>query len=393
MEKYINNELPLDELESAYEQTLKMVFETINYYPIYGSVHQREAAEFFGRILSENGWHSVVDEYYFRDLSSVPFAQKPHKYNEFYADYLSIPKYNVYAEMDSGKPGTTLILSGHFDIDIVDKNDVSYSFRKAEIINNKLFGRGATDMLSGLCVLASAACFLRNIDWCGKLLFIGVVDEEIGGNGTIRACEYLESKGYLAGNCKCIIAEPSKCQKCTETMGFLPFSMKFTSNVVHMNAQTEDNAMDKLYRALKRIADLTRDPNISINIGKISGGCDASLPMDELIIDGVVAMTSKYSIDSVKEMLRFDEASTIIYAPLQIEPYLCPDHNKEHVLFPSACDATIFGHYSVPTIVWGPGSLEQAHTIDEFIEVDEIKKYISCFGSYIKKEMTHNNTV
>ena len=75
---------------------------------------------------------------------------------------------------------------------------------------------------------------------------------------------------------------------------------------------------------------------------------------------------------------------------LQIEPYKNTSFAKGK-LFPSACDAPIFGKYGIPTIVWGPGSLEQAHTENEYIDLQEVQKYITELHKYIYECMSNEN--
>ena len=51
------------------------------------------------------------------------------------------------------------------------------------------------------------------------------------------------------------------------------------------------------------------------------------------------------------------------------------DNKREVVSF--GTEAGLFQEIGISTVVCGPGSIEQAHTIDEFIELNEIKKCLS----------------
>lgn len=368
----------------AYVETVELTMRVINEYPIYGSNGQKKAAEIYHNYFTQNGWECIVDEYSYDDIKDIDYVRKVWEYDVFYKDYMNKTKYNVYAFLDSHKPGKTFIFNGHFDIDIIDKVDLNRSYRNAKIVkNNILLGRGSTDMLSGLNSLATINNLLKEVDWCGKIIFTAVVDEEIGGNGTIRACQYLCDNGYLDNVSECIIAEPSKCLKCNESMGFLPFDISINSKVVHMNAQTQMDATEKLRHIMNAFANLKKYDSMNINIGQLSGGTDLSLPIDELKVRGICSVRSGITLEKLKELLNNCVRDTsITFIPLQIEPYINTSF-PDGTLFPSACDAPIFGKYNIPTIIWGPGSLEQAHTENEYIDLHEVQKYITELHEYI----------
>ena len=52
-------------------------------------------------------------------------------------------------------------------------------------------------------------------------------------------------------------------------------------------------------------------------------------------------------------------------------------------------EAGLFQEIGISTVVCGPGSIEQAHKVDEFIELDELKKCIN-FLNGLKKQSTSN---
>jgi acetylornithine deacetylase/succinyl-diaminopimelate desuccinylase-like protein len=52
---------------------------------------------------------------------------------------------------------------------------------------------------------------------------------------------------------------------------------------------------------------------------------------------------------------------------------------------PWFCDACYFAERGMPAIALGPGSIEQAHTKDEWIEVDELEQGVEFFGKFLSK--------
>ncbi len=53
-------------------------------------------------------------------------------------------------------------------------------------------------------------------------------------------------------------------------------------------------------------------------------------------------------------------------------------------------DAAILAATGVPTIVFGPGSIRQAHTIDEWVEIDQLQQAVELLVRFITQE--HQNT-
>ena len=377
-------------IERAYSDALKLTMEIINLYPIYNSKSQKEAQQVFGEYLKLNGWNVFFDDFYYSQIKDYDFVRKPWEYDDYYDNYQSVIKHNLYAVLDSGLVGPTILLNGHIDIDIIDKSDKMKSYKKSSITDEGcLLGRGSTDMLFGLSSLSVVKNFLSGKEWKGKIIFTSVVDEEIGGNGSIKACQWLRERGYFndISNTRCIIAEPTNNLMCNQSMGFLPFNVCIRSDSVHMNAQSKVNPIEKLVSIINQIDSAKkRYTGLNFNIGMMKGGEDPSLPISKLEIRGVIAMTPETTLDEIKFfMTGICKDCEIVFPNLQIEPYRFTDNSLKSCnnLFQSACDAPVFGRFQIPTIVWGPGSLCQAHTYDEFINLNECKAFINDLYSYI----------
>ena len=46
-------------------------------------------------------------------------------------------------------------------------------------------------------------------------------------------------------------------------------------------------------------------------------------------------------------------------------------------------DASAFGQCHIPTLVLGPGNIAQAHTADEFIEIDQLAKGLAVYQTFL----------
>jgi len=66
---------------------------------------------------------------------------------------------------------------------------------------------------------------------------------------------------------------------------------------------------------------------------------------------------------------------------------LTGDNSRGVVSF--GTEAGLFQEIGISTVVCGPGSIEQAHKVDEFIELDELKKCLKLLES-INNQSVHN---
>lgn len=114
---------------------------------------------------------------------------------------------NLIADFGSDE-GKKLAVSGHMDVvEAGDESEWKFPPFSGEIDGDKLYGRGTTDMKSGLAALAIAMCELKEegADLNGSVRFLGTVGEEIGRIGS----KQLVKEGYADGIDGLIIAEPT----------------------------------------------------------------------------------------------------------------------------------------------------------------------------------------
>lgn len=98
---------------------------------------------------------------------------------------------SVWTELDSGRPGKTMLLIGHIDtVDVTLENWKTDPFRATEI-DGKVYGRGAMDMKGGLaCLLSTLEYFAAHPErFSGKILAAFVSDEEGLSRGTYALCD------------------------------------------------------------------------------------------------------------------------------------------------------------------------------------------------------------
>lgn len=338
------------------------------------------------------------------------------------ADY---PRYNVIARYETGRQGPCVHFNSH--IDVVETGDgwTKDPFA-AELIDGKIYGRGACDMKGGLAasIIAAEALISSGIELKGAIEISGTADEESGGLGGVA---YLAEKGYFSKDRvdHVIIPEPLNVDRVClghrgvwwaeiETHGRIAHgSMPFLGDcaVRHMGAVVTEFE-DKLYPAMA--ARLTKMPVVpegakqsTLNINSIHGGQEEGaegLPSPcvpdscRMIIDrrflveedlnevkgevtGILdhLKTSREGFRyEIRDMLEVIPSMTDINSPVvqatanAIKDVLGKD--PDFICSPGTYDQKHIDRIGnlKDCIAYGPGILELAHQPDEYVEVEDM---------------------
>ncbi len=396
-----------------YQDQINLLRKLIELHPIYGAGSQKESIDIIEEILLQNSWNDIYrDVFKSKELINDKGYVSIKDFSEEFKNDTELEKINLISILDSGFDGPTVILNGHYDVDIVSNPHLwehRDGWKKANIIDNKLYGRGSSDMLAGLTsMLYVANSFTKKQkQWGGRIIFCAVTDEELGGNGSLHALKVLAKKGYLNNpdDCFVIIAEPSDNIIGTESLGFIHFKIVIKGKSVHMGvANQKDNAIYKTYEIIENFKTIithatesfgnTAKQSIKYNFGIINGGKDAAIPIGEISLEGAIFHPEDISIDKLKVNLRheinkFNSDALIDFSDFGFSGFKSSQNKLSRILldtrvsgdikeglFPSPCDARLFNLYGISNVVvYGPGSLSQAHSENEYITLESIKSY------------------
>lgn len=400
--------------EEDWQETLKLLAALIQSHPIYKSEGLWRAQDLIANHLrAQQGFSVFEDVFEAKDIKAISGYVDVTAFGSFYADYESFFKRNIIAIVDSERPGPTLLLNGHVDVDLVTSSEL-WSFKEGwksgRIIDGKIYGRGACDMLGGLvAMIATAIALSKNKQlWKGRLILTAVTDEEIGGNGTLRSLMWLKDRGYLDNkSLMALVAEPSGRNVALSSLGFMHFALQFRGQALHMGAaKREDNAlwslkkfMDQFESILHKSAQALNvtfsEQELAYNLGIVQGGSDATIPIASLLLEGVIFFPAKLNPHKFKSSISkiiqkeftnvkldwsdfFFEGAT--FPPSSLYESLLksqtPVWQVKDGYFRSPCDARLFKSYGIPTVIYGPGALEQAHSVDEYLCLNEL--YLYC---------------
>ncbi len=317
-----------------------------------------------------------------------------------------------------------IILSGHTDVVPVSKGWATDPF-DATIKEDKLFGRGSCDMKGFIaCALAYAPNFSTlNLD--RDIHFSFTFDEETACKGAPILIEELKKRGIK--DCICIVGEPTNMKIIDAHKGCYEYTTYFEGLAGHSSEPDKGvsavefaaryvNKLLELKEKLKEreIKDSIFDPPYStLQVGGIFGGIAHNVIADKCHVnwetrpvvkeDGIFLnheidkftneillpeMKKKYPKSSIKkhiigEITGFDRISNS--EACEFVSSITGDNSREVVSF--GTEAGLFQEIGISTVVCGPGSIQQAHKIDEFIKLSEIKKCISFLDGVKNKSL------
>ena len=304
-----------------------------------------------------------------------------------------------------------IILSGHTDVVPVSKGWSTDPF-KATIKNDKLYGRGSCDMKGFIaCTLAYAPVFTRSyLD--RDIHFCYTFDEETACIGAPLLIKELKKRNIKNGIC--IIGEPTNMKIIDAHKGMNEYTMHFGglaghSSKPHMGVNAIEYAsryINKLLKIRKELKErapkncIFDPPHSTLSIGGISGGIAHNVIADKCKVEWETRPVNKedgefvtYEIDKFvneellpdmkkvfpESFIRKEIIGEVIGFEKLDESEACEfvasitgDNSREVVSF--GTEAGLFQEVGISTVVCGPGSIEQAHKIDEFIELNELKK-------------------
>ncbi|WP_411139265.1 M20 family metallopeptidase [Streptomyces sp. C10] len=398
----------LADLAARREELTDLLARLIRAHPVYESPGQSEALDIAMRHLADSGLDARTTEVSLPQLAASPHYVDVPSFGGEFVRYGQIPRTGLTATRRFSTDGCHVVLNGHLDVEFVTAPQ-NWSepdlWSSGAVRGDRVYGRGASDMLGGV------ACYLHTLrslaphlgDAQGAVSVQLVLDEEIGGNGTLWQLLTMDDPRPDVA----IIAEPSDGRICGRTRGFHQLKVICEGDPVHMVfAREYDNAVRVAADVLLALEELNswiadRYSDIAegrfVLCGALEGGTDAAVPASRVELLVTLALPPELSPDQVEK--RLAERLTALGLPRTptVHPYglsfpgsMTRDGRLRNLLldaghaigvevtageFPSACDARLFDAFDIPVTVFGPGSLTRAHGCDEYIRMDELTDY------------------
>lgn len=299
----------------------------------------------------------------------------------------------------------TILLAPH--LDTVNADDSQFIARRK---NGRLHGRGACDTKGSLAAMLAALCELaesKNRPAETEIVFAGLIDEEQAQAGS-RALVKSKLKADLA-----IVGEPTRLQVVTAHKGSLWLELEthgvaahgatphFGKNAIHEAARIVDWLQTDYAAQLKRRKHpLLGQPTVSV--GMICGGVQPNIVPDRCIVT-IDRRTLPGETDAgvrreIQKFLRSKNLSASI-GDKKLAPAIPMETNSKLPLVqqfmkcagqtkPAGvhffCDAAVLSAGGIPSVVFGPGDVAQAHTVNEWISIAELERGKNLLLKFLK---------
>ena len=346
--------------------------------------------------------NAAVSDYLHEQLGRAGFTVERITYQ----DAGGVEKVNLVGRKGEGKGGLALL--GHSDTVPVDGWE-SDPF-SAEIRDNRIYGRGSCDMKGALATMLAAGASFEPSDLSAPVYLVFTADEEVGCWGAAEVSErseLLADNGLRYG----IICEPTRMEVVRAHKGAVFMRGKTEGRAAHSSTGRGVNAnlaMIPFLSEMKAIHDeLRSDPthlndefdppfsdwNIGVNDGGIALNMTApgsvctvyyrSMPGQdqEALLDRTRQAAERcgveLTIQKIGDPFSTDPDSELVKTALRIT-----GTDQAHTV-PYGTDGLVFGR-KMELILLGPGDIRQAHTVDEWMDLDQFDLAIDAYKAMIR---------
>ena len=289
-----------------------------------------------------------------------------------------------------------VLLAPHLDtVDVADESQLT-----PRVKNGRLYGRGSCDTKGSVAAMLAALCGLargKKRPATTEIIFAGLVDEECGQGGS-RALAASGLQADLA-----IVGEPTRLQAVTAHKGNLWLKLETHGKAAHgARPELGKNAVHEMARIVDLLetgyaAQLRRRRHpllghATVNVGVIAGGVQAnivpaqcSIIIDRRTIPGETDAGVRREISTLLRQngLRATLADTksAPCVPMEtstrlplVRQFMTVLGQTRAVGVDYFCDASVLSQGGIPSVVFGPGDIAQAHTADEWIALASLER-------------------
>jgi succinyl-diaminopimelate desuccinylase len=351
----------------------------------------------------------------FRELIKVP-SENPGNYEEDIAlkiqeilnnegivsrlEYVDQKRPNIYAILEGEKEGKTLLYNGHLDTVPAGEGWDHSAFSAYEDEAGYIYGRGTSDMKAGVASMLYAAICLKRMGYPnkGKIILFFNADEEVVNLGMKQFLTEDLTSDFA------IISEPTDLDIAIGHRGVSRYYVKTKGVAGHACYVKEpNNAIEKMNKLIPAIFSWgeeikkkkTNDflGSALSNVTTIKGGIAGNIIPDECVIEidrrVLPGETKEQVLKEYKELLSRSgieyeiENYTFLPASLIERDHFLVESVKEVSQkykkgcqiksFEATCEAPFFSvNKGIPTIIFGPGTLDQAHVKNERVHRSQV---------------------
>lgn len=369
----------------------------------------------------------AIEEFLWKELVKLGFHLERVPYEDKRNNIVAI-----YPNFEDSSINHYIAFSGHMD------TVPGYKEQDGYLKDNKIYGRGTCDMKGGIAaILTAVETFLREHQQSqlkllkkkklqrGIVLFL-TVDEESGCAGVISLTkrntpltQKLNKEYFIDLG---INGEPTSLSPIISHKGVVwyeidLFGKSAHASVPHLGRNAIELAAEFIVELMK-LKETLKSRNYlansditppTINIGIIKGGTKTNVIPDHVHLEvdrrTIPGETADSALEEIRNIVRkFPGERIEIEMSHPGEPYQIP-RGKENEFYKSIVEITtnygmenspsfmegytesdiLYRYFGIPIINLGPGSIEQAHTESEYVEINQLKKACSIYYDILKK--------
>jgi acetylornithine deacetylase len=321
---------------------------------------------------------------------------------------------NVIARLPGRDPGRRVILEAHTDT--VSVKGMTIPPFEPSMVDGKMFGRGSCDTKAGLAAMMHAVASIHEegITPPCEIWLAAVVDEEYSYRGVVKLCEGL--MGHAA-----LVAEPTGVRAVIASKGVLRWRIGVKGKAAHSGKpHLGSNAINHMARVILAMEKDHQRLTASVhpllgpatcNVGVIHGGVQVNFVPDACVIEidrrllpgektDVVLAHYQQMLDGLKREhptldaymetpMLTDEAleTSADCAPAKVASLVLAEMGLDAALggVPFSSDASKLSRQGIPSLVIGPGSIDQAHAAVEFVELQQVQRAFEFYRGFIEQ--------
>lgn len=315
-----------------------------------------------------------------------------------------------------GDNGPPLTLAGHVDTVPADPATWSVDPWAGARDGNRIVGRGASDMKSGIAAIVTAVVgHFRQPHECRGIQVVLTAAEETGCQGALEI-----PASALRGGGPLLVGEPTANNLVPAHKGALWLRLAAKGRAAHGSApELGDNAVIRLARAVTALHETSSWPSdqrfgsVTANVGTLTGGVQPNVVPDSA--QALLDLRTVPGVDPVelRELVKSIAGEGISVSDLVDLPLIDTDLNDPFVALVRealakndlsdelAAPARYFTDASalvgllggscagqqaavpVPTVILGPGEPDQCHVVNEWCRLDRVDQAVEVYSSIL----------
>ena len=331
---------------------------------------------------------------------------------EFATDEVLPGRHNVIARIPGKTSDRAIAIEAHMDT--VSVGGMTIPPFDPVVKDGRIFGRGSCDTKAGLAAMLEAVIRLKReslVPPC-DVYFLAVVDEEHAFSVALRSIEWLQEKRVPLE--AVVVSEPTGLELVTANKGVLRFRIETRGKAAHSSKpHLGVNAISRIADVIKTVEAFHAGLSSKIHpllgaatgcISLIEGGDQINfvpercvLSIDHRLLPGE---TGEGIMKAYRDLFAEDSESVIIHDPDLVDEAMETDPGTaivgvaatvlsrmglsgEPVGVPFGCDVTKFSRAGIDGIIFGPGSIDQAHGAVEYVDLEEVEKAFDFYTRFL----------